>query len=261
MIMILGVTGIAPDRRVPAANPCDHPYWPLRPGHYWIYAFEGEGEFTLRPPAFERDTTACAGLDCQQGEGVWYVDQVNSVANPTAATVTAAQNWGENWSSGWQTSSFDCKEGGVFGTATASTGLFESYSTPFLAIFYLRLPAEALLVPGYRWEGDSYEHVTRGGGLSSLYESRVETYTVLDADPVVIDGTEYAGLRLKKTATTTSEGCSYIPVCPDRGPWTSTTEYTLRLAHGIGLVEATRTDAAGTEIIARLVETNVTAVE
>lgn len=173
---------------------CDHPYFPLRLGASWTYT-----------------STVRAG---EGGAG-----EVRTLT--VTETVTAVQ--------------------GDLQSATADVGEFTTYACSSNGIIIRRtpsavgeitnlsgvyLPPAELLTVGYTWNY-AYSH-----GVPGFITTTVQlTQTVMDAEPVVVNGQTYAGLQISVIAVTVQQGLLGL----DPRPVENT--YTLVLARGVGLVE------------------------
>jgi hypothetical protein len=242
---------------------CDHAYLPLQPGNYWVYEDKeaplNQRSFTLKEHTFRRDATRCGGLDCGRLEGVWIVDQVDEGIGDTVSTVFTTAEVVERSQFYSYSVPFQCDEAGLSVAQSAGTGLFRPFADDFLGVYFLHLSAEPQLTVGNFWDGDSYQDVKRGGGMSSIHETQSETYTVIARDPITINGQRYEGLQIAKTFTTTQTGCAYIAVCSDpqsKSTVKGTVNFTL--ARGIGIVQISSPALAGQPYHAiTLVESNL----
>ncbi len=171
--------------------------------------------------------------------GLWIVQGVTQREDTASAvaTLTTGAVVGADVCYYPHGASFNCNASGISPVVSAGDE-FSHPALDFLRVFYLYLPPVEQLVIGYSWAGDSYEDVHRGGGLSEVQDTRLETYTVTGADPIVINEQMYEGLQITKVVTSIVSGCSYIPIrsqC-DPGPHTSEYAVTYTLARGIGIL-------------------------
>ncbi len=234
---------------------CNHPYFPLRPGAYWIYApvesAQAGDNLVLREPTFEPDTDACMGLDCNRSESLWRVETTETqVVGPIQVTLTTVDTHPSYVNQ--DTALFECHNNAIISLETAADMI--PLPSTFLQGEYIHLVSPELTL-GHSWSGDNYNHAKRGGGMIDLFEWQTQIYTVIDTSPILVNDIPRAGLRILVTTIIVSQGRGYIGITDSRRTTSArTNQYTLTFAEGIGLVERSSDDQ---EWSLRLVETNL----
>jgi hypothetical protein len=193
---------------------CDHPYFPIRTGASWAY---------------------------------------NTTEGPTTWTVTSAEGDSANasasmlftFSAGQITWSWTCTPAGLvsYDYNTLSTPeLGQVVTTRIDSSSGVWLPPAELLVPGYSWSF-SYEGTseTTVPGIPQTVNSTMQvsdTFTVVSADPVTVNGQTVDGLQVAGEQTVTI--VISIPGI-EAPPTTSTATSTYVYGRGIGMIESAST--------------------
>ncbi len=198
-----------------AQTACDHPYFPLRQGATWTYAFEG-GTYT------------------------WSVVEVTGdLANATAVmtmqldVVVINYNW---TCSAEGLVSYDFGNINLGGDEGAVNFEVTNESGAWL------LPADQL-VPGATWNNAyTMQSTVDAGGQSMEITTNVDqTYTVAGSESVTIDTGAFDALRIDQTGTFNSVMAGIPPVSLD-------STGTMWMVYGIGMIrqESTSQGAAST---------------